>query len=297
VLRAAAARPESEVHRPLEGARLVLWRRCPREVLRALALKRAAPQSWRPASARAAPLAWCLDEVAHVRLSDELCGVLEREPWPLLLVDRERRIRWSNPAWDRAAEEAEAAPALLGHSVRGRGWLEGLAGWQREHCDQLFARALTLPRAPGQPLIEQLSECNTPGQVRRLLTRYVPLGPPGGAAEGVLLCYWCWNVGPPGLALARPAGVSAEALFRTPQGLLVQCGCCRRMRHPTHGTWHHEPTLVARTPAGVSHGLCEVCLELYYGEPVLRAVEGLEEALQCGTPSAPDEASRVRCGS
>ncbi|MDQ3034620.1 MAG: hypothetical protein M3Y87_19580 [Myxococcota bacterium] len=57
-----------------------------------------------------------------------------------------------------------------------------------------------------------------------------------------------------------------EALYRDPNGMLVQCSHCRRVRRgdPSVTAWDWVPEYVARPQPRTSHGLCAVCLDFYY---------------------------------
>ena len=47
-------------------------------------------------------------------------------------------------------------------------------------------------------------------------------------------------------------------------GAVVQCSHCRRCRHVITDEWAWVPSLVERSGADVTHGLCDPCLELLY---------------------------------
>ena len=64
--------------------------------------------------------------------------------------------------------------------------------------------------------------------------------------------------------------LTAPELYRDRDGTIVMCSNCRKTRRVgvAPETWDWVAALVANQPAGVSHGLCKICLEYYYPFPV-----------------------------
>jgi hypothetical protein len=63
----------------------------------------------------------------------------------------------------------------------------------------------------------------------------------------------------------RDAPYDTDAL-RDKHGLITMCTHCRRTRLPVSpDTWVWVPELVRRMPPEVSHGICSVCFDIYYG--------------------------------
>jgi hypothetical protein len=64
----------------------------------------------------------------------------------------------------------------------------------------------------------------------------------------------------------QPSSPPIESLYRDDQGVLCQCGHCRRVRRAGHDSaqWDWVPDYVAQPPADTSHGLCPLCTQYYF---------------------------------
>jgi hypothetical protein len=195
---------------------------------------------------------------------DELVprDVIEAELWPAYVLDAAGRIIDVNSAWDR---EARRAGGPLASAVIGTMWLDHIAGedvrvWHRELLDRLRA-----PDRRGRG-IAHICACNTPERFRLFTTRFQPLVRAGeGELAGVLVLTRLIEEAPVGERyIVEPFD---ERWLLEPDGVMVQCGGCRRVRvaNSSPSVWVFVPELVARPRGNVSHGLCELCREVYYG--------------------------------
>lgn len=66
-------------------------------------------------------------------------------------------------------------------------------------------------------------------------------------------------------AQQRPGIHYDMSALREKNGLITMCSHCRRTRLPEDDSWVWVPELVRRMPREVSHGICAVCFEIYYG--------------------------------
>jgi hypothetical protein len=187
-------------------------------------------------------------------------SVLEAEAWPAYVIDRGGHILHVNGAWDRVAADA-AGP--LAAEVVGTSWLEHVRGpelvpWYAEVFDRV------LEEGAGEA---HLGDCNTPTRRRLFFTRFEPLAARGARAPGaVLVATSLIKEGPieEHYRIAPPD----ERRYLQPTNLITQCGGCRRVH--VAGTlprvWEFVPEYVARPRDDVSHGLCELCREVHYGQ-------------------------------
>lgn len=99
-------------------------------------------------------------------------------------------------------------------------------------------------------------ECPTPTHRRRFgLIAYPGL-------EGAVLFVHACLVEEPAPALSG----ALESDYRGPDGLVVQCAECRRVRRPgASGSWDFVSLFVERPVPRVTHGLCEPCAAHVWG--------------------------------
>ena len=64
----------------------------------------------------------------------------------------------------------------------------------------------------------------------------------------------------------REASSPEESRYAT-DGVITMCSNCRRVRNRSgEKRWDWVPAFVAHLPQNVSHGICDACAPLYYGE-------------------------------
>jgi hypothetical protein len=189
-------------------------------------------------------------------------AVLARETNSACLLDARGVIRFVNEGWDRFARENGGAPRALGAAVIGTPWLDHVVGDEvRAHHARLLERARA---GQGWGGVVHLGECNTPTEARLVVSRFERvLSGPKGEPVGIAAVYTVLTARP--MAEVHPPVEADEAAYRRPDGLLVQCACCRRVQSPEDpGRWDLLPRLVELPARRVTHGLCDLCVRLYY---------------------------------
>jgi hypothetical protein len=189
-------------------------------------------------------------------------AILAREANSACLLDVRGVIRFVNPAWDRFASENGGAPGALGAAVVGTAFLDHVAGHEvRAHHARLLERALA---GQGWSGVVQLGECNSPTEARLIAARFERVL--SGSVEkpvGIAAVYTILTARP--LAEAYRTMEAEEAAYRGPNGLLVQCACCRRVQFAADpDRWDLLPRLIESPAEMVTHGLCDLCVQLYY---------------------------------
>lgn len=194
---------------------------------------------------------------------------LEASEWPAYVLDAGGVIRSVNGAWDR---EARRAGGPLGRAVIGTRWLDHISGADaRAWHDELLERLLHLPGNGRRRPVVHVCACNTPDLFRVFSTRFAPLASPGAAGvAGLLVTSTLIEEAPVGERYQIAA--FDERRFLHPDGLLLQCGGCRRMHvvGSSPRAWEFVPELLWRPPHNVSHSICGLCWEVYYGTELRR---------------------------
>lgn len=185
-------------------------------------------------------------------------GALESEPSSAYVLDREGRIIQVNSAWDRLA--GEAGGPTSSEVLRTR-WIDHIRGEEpRAFYADLLARLMR-----GGAGERHCCACNTPSRYRVFSDRFDPIRGPDWTAIAVVvvtseienhLVEERYVVAPPDLAR-----------HLQPSGVLLECSGCRRVHvaGTTPRVWEFVPEYVKERPAEVSHGICELCREIYYG--------------------------------
>jgi hypothetical protein len=196
--------------------------------------------------------------------SAAFCEALDREPGVVMLLDGEGTVVFVNQAWSEVAtKEAVLDSCPPTEKVLGRRFLDFVAGTLNAHLAAAFERA---KQAGAFRSVWVYSECNTPSLYRTLATRISALF---SAGEKSPTGYLVHNQ-------AVPVGTlrSRYELFQKPadvwrdvHGIILQCSCCRRVKHPETAEWQMNPELVKQSDPLTSHGLCELCMDVFYGEP------------------------------
>lgn len=178
---------------------------------------------------------------------------LEQTAHVVLAVWADGRVAYVNPAWEQFALENGAAPSLQGEGPIGRNVFDLMAGdlapfYRRGWQSMLAANEVWQHRY----------ECSSPTEYREYVMLSYPLHGPD-----------------PAVLIVHSLVVSAQHdrlpcspiddLYRTTDGIIVQCANCRRVRAPGDlGRWDWVPEWVDEIPPMTSHGVCAVCLERYY---------------------------------
>lgn len=204
----------------------------------------------------------------RLSLPEALVQVMAEESGSVLILDRELRILEMNKSCREGLASAQlAAPDGDLAPLVGRSYLEVARGEMGRRLGEAFA--VLARRGPGPASIWLHSECNTSTQVQKLTTRLTSLWLSGSSSEpsGYLVQHSVRVEGP--LAARYQLTEADPEGYRDFQGLIVQCSCCRRVAEPMTGRWVMNLALLEHAVPGISHGLCALCLETYYAEPIV----------------------------
>lgn len=172
-----------------------------------------------------------------------------------VLLDLEGTILFANEAWERFARlgggtvEAAVGARLL-DVVRGE-----------EPRDALRALLAWAARAPAGCTRSLTLECNGP-DLARLVSMQVSPVRAGAEPIGLTIVQRVVRELPAGEVYEAVEGSAAG--YRSEDGALEQCSCCRRTRRPTApDEWDFVPGLVAAPPADAVFVYCPLCRELH----------------------------------
>jgi hypothetical protein len=166
----------------------------------------------------------------------------------LVALDEAGVIVWTNSAWSTFARDNDGAEVLTRFGI-GTRYLDGIAGSLRSFYEVVFSEVLSKQR-----IIEHDYECSSPDIERHLHLRVLPV--PGA---GLLLEHsTVWQA-----PMERPHAEALERVYRNADGLVIQCSNCRRVRRSERKQWDWVPAWVSRSHPQTSHGMCEICLELF----------------------------------
>jgi PAS fold len=184
---------------------------------------------------------------------------------PACLLDHDGVILFVNDAWERFGDAHGARDRCGAGTLVGTRWLDGIHGEQPRHLHAaLLHRALRREGdAPGGAVLHT-SECNDATTARLVSARMTPVSMTPGTLLGVSIVHRVVRE----LAIAEAyCVVEADASrYRTADGAVDQCACCRRARRPeAPEEWDFVPALVERSPEGVRFVYCALCLELHCG--------------------------------
>ena len=178
----------------------------------------------------------------------------ENDPAIIYSLDGSFNIAGCNAAWDNFALENGGGHLVRSNQI-GRNVMDVTPAPLKSFYATLFGGVLDTG-------VEKscLYECSSDKVFRRFHMHVARAGAPG--REFLLVVN--------SLVLERPHD---EPAFEAPyadllekNGLITMCSHCRRTRLPgdeERCVW--IPRLVRETPGKVSHGICRICFELYYG--------------------------------
>ncbi len=196
-----------------------------------------------------------------MKLEPALIEAMDADSGVVVLLSLELVILRLNRQWDIQAARDGASAGIAPEQMLGRQYLDFVVGPQREQLEQAFREAAALPRWTDSIWLH--GECNTPMLRRLLTTRISPLWTGEvRPLRGYLVHHELRVTG--ALGSHYPLTVVNPDDLREPDGRLVQCSCCRRVREPHSGRWVMSVALLERSDPRTSHGLCALCLETYY---------------------------------
>jgi hypothetical protein len=193
-------------------------------------------------------------------LSAALEAALNAEGEPACATDEAGAVVFLNVAWDKGSQ---LAPRTQSRWLLGRHWLESMTADLRPFYASLHGAALQLDAGSQQALLH-VSECNTPTQIHRSLTWFVPACA-DGRTTGVVMLYALHPLGAP----QELYDVDTRPLvaFRERGGRTHACSCCRRVRAARTNRWLFVAEALSRPSSEFIFSLCAPCRESYRVAP------------------------------
>ena len=185
----------------------------------------------------------------------ELLVEYERNSAIIYVLDEDLRLTYCNLAWDRFALENGGENVLRKGQI-GRSVIDVVPARLRPFYLRMYGRVLQ----SGEEA-DCVYECCSPETFRRF-HMHVKRRMLGNGRSAIVVIN--------SLVLEEPY-VSPDvpydtAALRDENGLVTMCTHCRRTQLPHDlDTWVWAPELVRKMPIDVSHGLCSVCFDIYYG--------------------------------
>lgn len=184
-----------------------------------------------------------------------LWSALEHDPAVIYVLDNDLRIIYCNAAWDRFAKNNGGSASVYRRNQLGSCVLDAIPRPLKPFFRDAYSKVL----ATGEAWAHEY-ECSSPTEFRRFQMNVQPAAQGGG-----LLVVNSLHEERP-IAAAELAGLPAVAkTYANPHGLITMCSHCRRTaRADGSDVWDWVPDYLNRMPKSISHGLCAVCMALYY---------------------------------
>lgn len=179
---------------------------------------------------------------------------LEKDPAVIYMLDRDLRIVYCNEAWDRFAAE-NGGRGLERERQFGQPVMDVIPQPLRRFFKEGYEKVLF-----GRETWEFTYECSSARVYRtfRAMVYPAPLGEE-------LVVVNSLSVARPHQDRDRKPFVVDERLYVDPNGIVTVCCHCRRTcRASERSVWDWVPSYLAQPPQQVSHGICEVCRNLFY---------------------------------
>jgi hypothetical protein len=212
-------------------------------------------------SGRAKGVVWA---EPRMELSAAFREALDREPGIVAVLDQDGTIGYLNWAWDETARRDLLPASCLSGAVLGQRYLDYCVGELKPHLARAFEQSAQAEARNRSVFMH--GECNTPTYYRKLTTRISALWTRGlTASSGYIVQNDVINAGQ--LGGRYPLVEHPLEAWRDADGIIVQCACCRRVRSQKTALWEMSVALLVQSAERTSHGLCELCIESYYGAP------------------------------
>lgn len=171
------------------------------------------------------------------------------------IVDQELKLMGYNEAWVNFAKDNNGESTLssfpLEASISSAG--DGPVG---SYVLQGYNRALREHKP-----FEHQYECSSPDTFRVFHQTAYPIT----GSKGLVITHH--------LVVEKEHEESEDSFigrFENSDEILTQCANCRKVRDPhENSTWLWVPALVYRQLPNISHGICNPCLDHYYGDLVI----------------------------
>ena len=179
---------------------------------------------------------------------------LEADPQSIYALSDQLKLIYLNPGWFRFARENDGEPSISGRYPVGSDFpeavSESLRGFYVEHFQSILQTGV---------IWEHDYECSSPDLYRIYHETAYPMHNKRGVlVMNSLLIETAHEPSDESVS-------SDELVYRNDNGLIMQCGYCRRFqRNQTPDIWDWNPTWLRHPPGQVSHSLCKICYDYYF---------------------------------
>ena len=188
-------------------------------------------------------------------LPPELPGeILEAAPYACFVLTDALAFVYCNAAWDRFALQNGGGVQVLAAQIISRNLLDFIPSELKDYHTDLFVKARSLGRS-----VSHDYECSSPAAFRRFRMHIYPMQ----AGRGFAVIN--------SLTVERPhdrvSWAPDDGVYRNSNGLIRMCANCRRTnRVGRPDAWDWVPAYMEHTRRDITHGVCPVCEEYYYGD-------------------------------
>lgn len=209
-------------------------------------------------------MTWIGDGLAGVRDVLSLAA-FEAERAPACVLSTDGVILAVNSAWDAFCTANGGPDRITSRGILGTRWLDHITGEvPRTLARQALETARDASAAPARSGVTYRLECNAPGLLRLIGACFMPLrNLETDVVEAIAVVYATEDERAVGESTA--AASSDPAAFVHEDGTIRQCSGCRRFLDPADGSYRYARGLSEAAPVPVSHGLCQVCVDLWWG--------------------------------
>jgi len=177
---------------------------------------------------------------------------LEKDPAIIYVLDQDLRIIYCNETWDRFAEENGGGnllrPRALGLSV-----IDLTPSPLKEFFEKAYREALST----GQ-VWQHRYDCSSPELFRQYHMRVYP-----NQETAQLVVVHSLVVEGPHSEKKRETHTPDKEIYAGQDGIVTICCECRRTcRAGQASVWDWVPAYIERPPERISHGICDVCLNM-----------------------------------
>ena len=193
----------------------------------------------------------------HFRLD-----ALDRHPDTVFGLWPDARLAYFNEPWSAFAAANGGQPSVECAWGLGARYLDAIAEPLRPFYADLLARTPD----PGTALhpVSHEYECSSATVFRKFRMQTYALADRAG-----FIVINSLVVEAPHDPVVRPPQAAVLGRYLDGRGVLVQCAHCRRVQRGADTvSWDWVPEWAERSPPLTSHGVCPICFDYYYPEPV-----------------------------
>jgi hypothetical protein len=184
-----------------------------------------------------------------------LGGDLENDTAIIYVLDRDLRIVYCNEAWDRFATE-NGGRSLLRPRPLGLCVIDVIPPQLKRFFEKAYREALSTGL-----VWQHCYECSSPAVYRKYEMKVHPDREAGHlVVVNSLAVEWLHS------ATERETYGPDEEIYTDWDGIVTVCCECRRTRRSGReaSIWDWVPGYVEQPPGRISHGICDVCLQMSY---------------------------------